>query len=272
MSFIKYACKCGQLCHKNNLCGHGINAGVCCSCEECLAELEEEEEEEEEEEKEEKKPKEKKPKEKKPKKKPKLVLIIEEDEDEDEILTASLEAKIRNAGIPTLVSIYKEQFNRRISNMNASSIPLEKRKSLIVGKILEKCDTIEIKKIIMDTYFTKKEKEEKDVSWLNNFVVGEEVLIMGAKAQGKYSRTITRKGLIQKINKTSVSVRLFAYTEIDDMNAIENQTWGYNRLVWDNFTNDSQVIYSKDNIVKKGECKYRDEELIEGKKMVDYGN
>ncbi len=52
MSFIKYACKCGQLCHKNNLCGHGINAGVCCTCYECLAELEDsdygEEEEEEE--------------------------------------------------------------------------------------------------------------------------------------------------------------------------------------------------------------------------------
>jgi hypothetical protein len=56
------------------------------------------------------------------------------------------------------------------------------------------------------------------------------------------------------------------------MNAIENQTLGYDRLVWDNFTNDSQVIYSKDNIVKKGQHKWGDETFIEGKRSVDYGN
>jgi hypothetical protein len=230
-------------------------------CKKCVEEIEE------------KKQNEKKKKEKKPKKK--LILVLEEEEEEkkeEKILTASLEEKIKNAGIPTLVSIYGEQFKRRISNMNASSIPLEKRKNLITKKILEKCTTIEIKKTIMDTYFTKKEKKQKDASWINDFVVGEEVLVLNTKPQTKYSRNITRKGLIQKINKTSVSVRLYGYNEIDDDNALKHQTHGYNRLIWWNFTNDSQVIYSKSALVKKGDCEYYDEQFIEGKRSVDYGN
>lgn len=42
-------CNCGNYTLNAHICGHGVAAGFCCQCEECLAELEEDEEEEEEE-------------------------------------------------------------------------------------------------------------------------------------------------------------------------------------------------------------------------------
>lgn len=213
-----------------------------------------------------------------PKKKP---LIIEDDEEEEDdkeepivhtILV--LTEKLQKAGIPTLVSIYGEQFKRKLTNMNASSIPLQKRKDRIIAKIIERCVTDEICQTIFETYFAKKEKPQKDASWLNDFVVDEEILVLNAKQQDArtYSKTIKRKGKIVKINKTSISVRLYAYTEIDDENAIVNQTHGTNKLKWCNFTNDSQVIYTRNSIIKKGEYRCYDEMFVEGEKSVDYGN
>ena len=178
--------------------------------------------------------------------------------------------KMETAGIDKLVSIYGEQFNRRLTNMKSSSIPLENRRNLIISKIMRAIATSDDKahdKKIMDTYFAEKPKEEKPiVDWMSNFTIGEEVLICG-----KYMHNGNRKGKIAKINKKSVTVKLFAYTEISDKNAYENQTYGNNRLIWETFTNDSKVIFDKKSIIKKGEISCIDEEFIEGKRPVDYG-
>jgi uncharacterized protein YkvS len=162
--------------------------------------------------------------------------------------------------------IYGEQFKRRITNIKSSRIHIGKRLTLIRNKILEEVSKNPDKSIaqnILDKYFQKKEVAKKDASWVGDFKKGEEVLIVG--------RRMTRKGVVKKINKTSVSVDLFHYSEIDDMCALENQTYGKNRLIWSSWTDKSQVIYSRDGIIKKGQETYYDEEFLEGERRVDYG-
>jgi hypothetical protein len=187
--------------------------------------------------------------------------------------------KLDNAGIDKLVSIYGEQFKRRLTNMKASSIPLEKRKNLIITKILEcvvKSDDNTLSQKIIDTYFPVKEKKEKPVpTWINDFVVGEEVMLKFAPQDKQFSNIYTkihRKGKVLKINKKSISVGLFGYDDIDDMDAIKNQTYGFNKLVWLNFINGKMVVFNRNEIVKKGEMAWIDEEFIVGKRRVDWGN
>jgi hypothetical protein len=196
-------------------------------------------------------------------------------EEEKECDNDILLKKLDEAGIDKLVSIYGDKFKRRITNMKCTSIPLEKRKNLIKTKILEqvvKSENINISREILDTYFVEKEKKEKDTpSWLNDYVVGEEVFILSAKPQNR-GRYVNRKAIISKINKKSLSVRLYGYNEIDDLNAIQNQTYGYNRLVWWDFTNDSQIMYDNRNIIKiENLTGCYAEEFIEGRRSVDYG-
>jgi hypothetical protein len=203
-------------------------------------------------------------------------LIVESDSEvENEFANDILLKKLDEAGIDKLVSIYGDKFKRRISNMKCSRIPLEKRKNLIIKKILEavvKSENENISKEILDSYFAEKQKKEMETpSWLNDYVVGEEVFILSAKPQDKAGYQ-NRKAIISKINKKSISVRLYGYDEIDDVNAIQNQTYGYNRLVWWDFTNDSQIMYDNRNIIKKENLTGRyAEEFIEGKRSVDYG-
>ena len=109
-----------------------------------------------------------------------------------------------------------------------------------------------------------KKPTEKNYEWLSNFVIGEEVLIAG-----KYMHDPNIKGIIAKINKKSVSVKLFAYTEGACIPAFENRDYGYKKLIWETYTNDSKVIFNKDLIIKKGE--QYDAEFIEGKRGYDYG-
>lgn len=201
----------------------------------------------------------------------------EDSEDEKVIFDGDiLLQKLNTAGIDTMVSIYGNIFKRKISNMKASSIPLEKRRNLIITKILEalvKSDDDTLSKKIIETYFAEKPKQEKPVAdWVTDFVVGEEVIITLAPQQQKRGMKIHRKGKIIKINKKSVSVELFAYNEIDDKNALNNQTYGYNKLVWASFTNDKMVIFARNMLVKRGDNNRTDEEFVEGKRSVDYGN
>lgn len=178
----------------------------------------------------------------------------------------NLITKLETAGIDKMCLIYGEQFKRRITNMKSSRIPLEKRLSLIRGKIFQEVSNNPDKSIaqkILDKYFQKKEVAKKDASWVEDFTIGEEVLI--------FERRMKRKGVVKKINKTSVSVDLFHYSEIDDRYALENQTYGKNRLIWSSWTDKRQVIYSRDGIIKKGQETYYDKEFLEGGRSVDYG-
>lgn len=173
--------------------------------------------------------------------------------------------KLETAGIDKLISIYGEQFNNRFTNMKSSKIPLEKRRTLIITKIMEAVTKNEIHNKIIDIYFAEKQKEEKPKDeWMSNFVIGEEVLIAG-----KYTWNPNRKGIIAKINKKSVSIELFAYEESDFIPSFENRDYGYKKLIWGTHTDYKQVIYDKNLIIKKGE--HLDEEFIEGKRPVDYG-
>lgn len=184
--------------------------------------------------------------------------------------------KLDNAGIDKLATILKEQFKCRFTNIKKSNIPLEKRKNLIISKILEgvlKSNDDTLSQEMINTYFPEKEKKEKpDATWANDFVVGEEVLIKYAPRQNlPQFKDITRKGKILKINKKSVSVGLFGYNEIDDLDAIKNQTIGYNKLEWCNYLSGKMVIFNRTDIVKKGEMSWYDDEFIVGKMRVDWG-
>jgi hypothetical protein len=186
--------------------------------------------------------------------------------------------KIESAGIDKLCEIYSKEFKKRLTNMKSNKIPLEKRKNIIVKCIMQeivKGDTIALQKKILDGYFAPTPTKEKpNAEWVNDFVVGEDVLVMRCPQQNPttFSSKIQRKGKITKINKKSVSVSLYAYNETDDLRALQEQTHGRNRLVWCNFTNDTKVVFDRNDLQKKGVYAYADKLFEEGERRVDYGN
>jgi hypothetical protein len=187
-------------------------------------------------------------------------------------VTELLLEKLNGCGIDVLISILGDEFRRSITNMKSSSIPLERRKGLAIKTIMEfvaKGDSIAISNRILETYFAP--KEPKNTEWLNDFVVGEEVISKYAPQERPSLKNIYRKGIVSKINKKSLTIRLFAYKEIDDMDAIQNQTFGYNRLIWETRTNETQIIFDRMSIAKKGQETYYDAHFVEGKRLVDWG-
>lgn len=173
---------------------------------------------------------------------------------------------LHKAGIDVLSTILREMFNCRITNLKNSGVALEKRRRIAIDAILceRALNNDETKaNTIIEKYFAVKPKKEKNNDWLEKFEVGEEVLI--------YHSHDFIKGRINKINKNSLTIELFAYSVIIDEEAIKNQTHGYNRLIWHNHINNKVIRYNTDGIVKKGESKYYDELFIEGKRSVDYG-
>ena len=198
--------------------------------------------------------------------------VIEEDEAPPDRLIDEL----NKSGIDKLVNILKTEFKRKITNIKNCDIPLEKRKSLIINKILE-LTNYEISQKILETYFKPKEKKTKEVSWLNDFTIGEEVLAYAYIDKNKYGyfgRKTYRLGKVLKINKSSISVKLYGYRRIDDPKASLEQTHGVDRLIWDkSFYTETTPFHMRRYLIKKGEeGRYRDEEFIEGKVNVDYGN
>lgn len=195
-------------------------------------------------------------------KKVNLEFVIEEEQNNTDKLMHHLD----KAGIDTLVTIYKNEFKRRITNMKCSTIPLNERKRTIIKYILEsivKGDTLALTNKIINTYFSKNTEKSYSPEWINEFSVGEEILV--------YNDSIYNKGVVYKINKKSISVRLFCYREITDMNAIANQTYGTNKLEWGNFTNKTKTIFKRTDIIKKDEKTYMNRLFEEGERSVDYG-
>jgi hypothetical protein len=175
--------------------------------------------------------------------------------------------QLEKCGIDKLCLIYKNEFKRRITNMKCSSIPLEKRKNTIVCAILEQLLKIGedgLYRSILDKYFAPKQKKVNDNSWVNDFNVNEEVVV--------YHDGIYRKAIVKKINKASVSVLLAMYREEDDLNAIKNQTYGTNKLIWGGWCLKTIPIKSRSRLYKKGDGWKYDEHIIEGSRSVDYGN
>lgn len=177
--------------------------------------------------------------------------------------------KIEEAGIDVLVSIYGNEFKKRITNMKCSSIPLQKRKDLITSKILEevlKSNDEKLSKKLLDKYFAPKQKQVKDVEWVKEFEVGEEVLVYRGLGMGG-----RRKAKIIKINDKSITIRYFDYCMINDLHAIQLQTYGTHRLIWGSLGEEKRVIKSRCDIYKKGQESYYDPEFEEGKQSCDYG-
>jgi len=185
---------------------------------------------------------------------------------------STLVDSLHSAGIDKLVKILRNEFSRRLTNMKCCKIRLDTRKNTIVAKILEHVkigDQDKLTASIMATYFAPKEKVPPgEALWITSFSVGEIVLVNGC---GEFRR-IRQKGVVDKVNKTSVTVNLFRYTEIHDDYAARNQTHGSNRLMWLDTFDAKKVVKSRRNIVKKGECIYYDSQFIEGLHRVDYGN
>ena len=77
--------------------------------------------------------------------------------------------------------------------------------------------------------------------------------------------------MILKKNQSSLTVVLYLYNVISDDNAVINQTYGTDRLVWIAPYGQKKIIRSRDTIIKHGEDPYYDMLFLEGKKNVDYG-
>lgn len=184
-------------------------------------------------------------------------------------------SKLDGAGIDKLVTIYGNEFKRRITNMKASSIPLEDRRKLITKKILEAVvtadDTVALSQKILDTYFVEKKREEKNVEWLNEFQVGEEILVY-TPYKDYHATNIWQLAVVNKINKKTISVSLYGYDEVHDNDAVRNQTYGNNRLIWNKspINQTKKVVSDRRSIIKKGAN--MDHRFTEGLRSVDYGN
>lgn len=189
------------------------------------------------------------------------------------------EFEFEKLGIDTLIDIFA-LWKRKMTNMKSSRIPLEKRRTHIIDaikKIMK--DSPDEKNIeIIKTYFAPKapaEKKGKDPE-LSNYKVGDIVLCDA----GKY-RNIWTPAKVRKINEKSITIQFDEYRRIDDLDAIRNQTYGKDRLVWLNcFGGAKKVIADSKNIWSKSDCETRykgDMSYLlryfdEGEVRVDFGN
>lgn len=207
------------------------------------------------------------------KRKVKLVIVEEFDDVKPAVVEysgANLFVKLQHAGLDTLISIFRKEFNKGFTNMKSSRIPLERRRMLIKNAILEEIEKQNVQetfcKKLLETYFAPPPSRVYETDWLSEFAVGEEVLFNQAYRP-------CRLAVIEKINKKSLSVRLYGYTEIWDRRAMTNQTSGIDRLVWNKAVDDGKkTIFKRGDIIKRGQERHYDEEFVEGQRSVDYGN
>jgi hypothetical protein len=107
-------------------------------------------------------------------------------------------------------------------------------------------------------------KHIKDDTWVLKYTVGQEVLYK----KDHYITSFYRKGIITKINKCSVGVRLYNYTTIIDEGLINNRTAGYNRLQWEGLSSECVTVYTETKIATQHDV-YVGEEMVLGKKWFD---
>ena len=185
---------------------------------------------------------------------------------------STLVDSLHSAGIDKLVKILRNEFSRGLTNMKCCDIRLETRKNTIVAKILEHVkigDQDKLMASIMATYFAPKEKVPPgEALWITSFSVGEIVLVDA----GRKYRSFWQKGVVDKVNNTSVTVKPYKYREIGDWTALRNQTFGKIRLIWLDTFEAKKVVKSRRNITKKGDSIYYDSQFIEGLERVDYGS
>ena len=177
-------------------------------------------------------------------------------------------------GIDPLVDILA-LWNMRLTNMKASSIPIEKRKKIIIETIRKMIRTKpdHLKFVSIAAYFKPKEKKEKDIDInLLKYNIGDEVLYNDSKYRTKW---VLAK--VVKFNTKSLTIQLDTYRTIEDLKAMQDQTFGTDRLLWNyDFTGRKVVILDTKNIYSKEDCISRDRKYIlkhfeEGSYEIDWG-
>lgn len=138
----------------------------------------------------------------------------------------SIEERLDKLGIPTLHDIFKAVYNMRISNITNSRISLEKRRTLLMSRLMRHHH----RENSIVKYIPKKpEPKKKDwsghhvglmVRWDNPLVRG----------QRKYDCGKYVYGRITAVSEKSVTAVRYLHIKINDEYAIRHQTFGTDRI------------------------------------------
>jgi len=110
-------------------------------------------------------------------------------------------------------SDYKQWETTRL--MNATYTPLEQRKRFIKSRILNGCESPTKHAEIMEKEFQVKPRAEKNYDWLQDFAVGEEVIVRKIENKSLACHLAKNvKGVVRKIGKT-IQVELYQYGWIE---------------------------------------------------------
>jgi len=155
----------------------------------------------------------------------------------NEVIPPHFTTLLENSSLNKLCDILA-MFSMRLTNIKCSRVSLTVRKEKIISVITEQLNNIDnpttlVDKIIKD-HFTKK---TKNIDWVNEFVVGEEVLVWIGLSY--------KKGIIKKINTKSVDLSQYAY----------------------------HTVYRREDLKKRGEDDGAyDRYFLEGEWIIDYEN
>jgi hypothetical protein len=128
-----------------------------------------------------------------------------------------LKKALKTAGIDVMKSIYKRQFGKGFTNMNESSIPLDKRRNLLSTSIMKQVIISENKnhaKYIMDLWFKSPEikKKEKEVKKETERLKKEtERLRMEAASLQSHQRHLNITNYTKKFNSLSDNKKTIIY-------------------------------------------------------------
>jgi len=156
----------------------------------------------------------------------------------NEVIPPHFTKLLKDSSIDKLCDILK-MFGKRLTNMKNSRIPIDTRRETIIIYItneLNKLDepTTLVDKISKDHFNIK----TKNIEWLKEFVVGEEVLVL----EGDFF-----KGIIKKINPKSVSISMYDYDTIG-----ARHPYG-NRHLWKPEILSTKIVYSRVKLFKRGQ-------------------
>jgi hypothetical protein len=101
----------------------------------------------------------------------------------------------------------------------------------------------------MENEFQVKFKQEKDLKWLKDFVVGEEVIV-DTNYTCYSKRNPHRKGIITRIGKT-ISVNIIDFDDVGIRNP--HQMYFTNKIIYKQNIRKSTIVRERNAIHKRGE-------------------
>lgn len=170
----------------------------------------------------------------------------------------------------------KTEWNVRVTDMNNSKIPIEHRKKTLAKCMISNMNIEYTRDNTCYETFNQKysiinKAQETKLFLTQTFTLGQEVLY-------KYN-DIRRKGVICSINPSSVTIHLYTFLRIEDVDLRQMHTQGYDSLVWLS-TFDKKIVvrdYGSIYIHGKGSrqfiaCAFFDEEFEIGRAIVNWSN